>query len=152
MKEELKAAIRQAAAPLLEVGETIEVEASAAVGEVSFAKKMAQALVVGILTLGFVTAYSKPRVLFMVLTDRRLIFLEPSAMAGKPTSKVAAEIPRAALTTISSKPKRVLGITPTLVVDLGIAGAAKGLRLQFGTPVRAEGARIAEALAVHQPA
>jgi len=96
MKEDLRTAVRDAVAPALEVGEHVEIEAFGGVGQVSVKRMVATTVVVSALTLGTVMAVAKPRALFMVLTDRRLIFLEPSAMAGKPTSTIVFVLPREA--------------------------------------------------------
>ena len=146
MKEDLRTAVRDAVAPALEIGEQIEIEAFGGVGQVSVKRMVATTVVVSALTLGTVMAVAKPRSLFMVLTDRRLIFLEPSAMAGKPTSTIVFVLPREALSTVAAKRQRVLGIRPTLGLDLGIAGSEKGLRLQFDWD-RTDGDRLAAALA-----
>jgi hypothetical protein len=67
-------------------------------------------------------------------------------MAGKPTSTIVFVLPREALSTVAAKRQRVLGIRPTLGLDLGIAGSEKGLRLQFDWD-RTDGDRLAAALA-----
>jgi hypothetical protein len=143
--DKMKAAIRDAAVPSLGAGEVVQIEALGTIGQVSASKMVATATVTAVLTLGTVSMWTKPRALFMALTNERLLFLEPSVMSGKPTTKVVLSIPRSAVIAVECLPKRVLGVRPTVVVDLVLAGQEKAFRLQFG-PWREAGTLIADAL------
>lgn len=143
--DKMRAAIRDAATPSLGAGEVVQIGALGTVGQVSASKMMATAAVTAVLTLGTVSMWTRPRDLFMALTSERLLFLEPSLMSGKPTTKVVFAIPRSAVVAVESRPQRVLGVRPTVVVDLLLAGQDKAVRLQFG-PWRDAGAQIADAL------
>ena len=88
---------------------------------------------------GLIGAFFVPRKQYVVLTDRRLLFVEQNQMTGRPMPNLIGELPRSALKTV-----RVRGrLVP--VVTLSVAGEAKGLKLRVPWPVRRDAYTIAAA-------
>jgi hypothetical protein len=97
------------------------------------------------------TTITVPKRLWVALTDQRLLFFEPNAVSGRPTSKVVIQLPRSALTCTGTRPKMMMFMVPMLLADVVIAGNANGLRLTFPTAYRADGRQIAAALTMSAP-
>lgn len=148
MNKSLVGSINSAAAVVLDPGETVQVVASAMVGQVSAKKTIVAAAAVGVLTGGALTALVTPKKLYVVLTERRLVFLEGEKIGGKAKPVIYMEFPRSAVETVSTRTKRAVLVVPTLVAEFAIAGSEKGLKLQFPTVCRGEGQEIADALSV----
>lgn len=129
------------ATSLLAPGERIELASLAQVGTVAIGKQVAVAAVAGVLSGGHLIVAVRPKTHYFVLTDQRLLFLEASEWAGRPTSRVVGLIPRSAIMAVSNARKGFL-----LKFDLVIAGQAKGLRLTFPPQRHADGERMARAL------
>ncbi|MEV4433673.1 hypothetical protein [Streptomyces sp. NPDC049555] len=125
----------ETAFPLLFPGERVELITFAAVGKVSVRRQVATAALVGIATAGFMTMAVRPRKAYIVLTDRRLLFLDGETMSGKP-GKFMMEMPRPYVSASAPK-KGMFGLT--MVAELSLAGADKGLRLTFAATHREEG-------------
>lgn len=146
MNEKLTASVHEGAQSSLEPGERVELVASALVGELQMSSVMGKAFAATVLTAGMLTVFSAPKKLFLALTDRRLLFLEANAVTGRATSQLVSQLPRTHVRAIALRPKRTMLVIPTLIVDLEVAGAEKGLRLTFPTPCRTEGEQFATAL------
>src|SRR5437868_12293328 len=131
----------KAAAPVLEPDETIEVATVAAVGTVSMARKVATAAVVAIATAGMATAHISAKKRPIVLTNRRLLFLDTQGIFEKPASKILWAAPRPELRAErkSSLVWRAYELTDRNGTPL--------VRLSFPLPNRRAGDRIGEALA-----
>jgi hypothetical protein len=132
----------ETATPLLIQGELVELTTLANVGSVSVRKQALTAAVVGVLTAGTVLATVRPRQMYIVLTEQRLLFFDGSTATGKP-GKLLINLPRPYVS-VSEPRKGLLGLT--LVTQLSVAEQDKGLKLSFPTPCRAEGRQFAAAL------
>jgi hypothetical protein len=145
MKQKTLDAARAAAAPSLQPGELVELTGVASAGKLRVGKQLAQAAVVAVVTAGTLAAWTTPKKFYVVLTDRRLLFLEQHSLTGGPTTKLGLELPRAALSVQQVKVKPIMFI-PTLRVDLAIAGADNGLQLIFPAVAIPEGRQFASAI------
>ena len=95
LKERRRRQVLETAAPLLIQGERIELTTTANVGTVSVRRQVLTAAVVGVLSAGTVMATVRPRAMYVVLTDQRLLFFD------------AATATRPALLTFAQRPSRV---------------------------------------------
>ena len=134
--------IKKAATPLLEPGEAIEVATVAAVGKVSAKRQIATVAITAILTAGTVTAvtYSPKRP--VVLTNRRLLFLDANEVTGRPLEKLVGALPREGLR--AQRQQGLLWLKYDLIDDTG----APVVRLSFPVPNRKAGHEMAAALGV----
>ncbi|MEU6896155.1 hypothetical protein ABZ934_31305 [Streptomyces sp. NPDC046557] len=132
----------EAASPLLFQGETVELITCANVGSVSVRRQVATAVVVGLVSAGTMMATVRPRQMYVVLTDRRLLFFDASTSTGKP-GRLLMDFPRPHVSAGVPR-KGMFGLT--VVTELVVAGHDRGLKLAFPTPCRAEGRTLAEAL------
>jgi hypothetical protein len=132
--------IIKAATPLLEQGETIEVATVAGVGTVSAKRQIATAAVTAVLSAGMVTAVTYAKKRPMVLTNRRLLFLEANELTGRPLEKLVAAVPREGLR--ARRGRALLW----LVYDLIDTAGGGVLRLSFPLPNRKAGHQIAQSL------
>ena len=130
----------------LNPGESVEMVSVAMVGQLSVAKSVATGLVVAAATLGTFSAFVRPRKLFVILTNQRLLFLGANETTGRARRGIVMEFPREALSTQTARIKRALLLLPTALVDIAIAGMDKGIRLQFPMPARADGLQLGAAL------
>ena len=78
---------------------------------------------------------------YLLLTDRRLIFVAMNQATGRPVGQINAECPREVLT--AGPAMRGLLLT---TVDIAVAGADRSMRLRFPRPARADAFAIAESL------
>ncbi|GAA2723485.1 MULTISPECIES: hypothetical protein [Streptomyces] len=125
----------EAAFPLLFPGERVELITFAHVGSVSKRRQLATTALVGVISAGTVIATVRPRQMYIVLTDRRLLFFNGHTPSGKP-GKLLMDLPRACVA--GSAPKNgMFGIT--LAGELMVAGWEKGLKLRFPEDCREEG-------------
>ncbi len=134
--------IKKAATPLLEPGEVIEVATVAAVGKVSAKRQIATAAITAIVTAGTVTAVAYAPKRPMVLTNRRLLFLDANELTGRPQEKLVGELNREGL-----RAQRQ-GALLWLKYDLIDNNGAPVVRLSFPVPARKAGNQIAGALGV----
>lgn len=134
----------EAATPLLLPGEQVELITCANVGTVSVRRQVATAAVVGVLTAGTVIASVRPRQMYLVLTDQRLLFFDAATATGKP-GKLLINLPRPYVSATEPK-KGMFGLT--LVTQLTLAGQDKALKLAFPAPCRAEGRQMLGVLPV----
>ncbi|MEU6773350.1 hypothetical protein [Streptomyces sp. NPDC046759] len=135
--------LHEAVAPLLLRGEQVELTSLAGVGSVSVRRQALTAAVVGVVTAGTVVATVRPRPLYMVLTDQRILFFDGNR-GGKP-GPLVLNLPRPYVTAGNSK-KAFLGLQ--YVTHLTVAGQEKGLKVTFPVQHRGDGPRLAEALPV----
>ncbi|GHB50305.1 hypothetical protein GCM10010347_19770 [Streptomyces cirratus] len=133
----------EAVTPLLSEGERVELITCANVGSVSVRRQVATAVVVGLASAGTLMAAVRPRQMYIVLTDRRLLFFDASTSTGKP-GRVLMDFSRA-YASAGVPSKGMFGLT--LVTELALAGQDRGLKLVFPTPCRSEGRQLAESLA-----
>jgi hypothetical protein len=133
--------LHEATSTLLRAGEEIEVASFANVGSVSIAKNLAVMAIAGIVSGGAGFAMLRPKRLYLLLTNQRLLFVEQAGLTGRPTSKFAGEVPRDAIAGTTA-PRR--GVTTTF--DMVIRGRDKGLRLVFPRPMRDDGDKVAASL------
>jgi len=134
-------ALKVAVAPVLLDGERVELASAAMVGNLSTARVVAQGL----------ATFTVPKRLFVALTDQRLLFLEPSAISGRPTSKIVVQLPRPALACTGTRVRMMMFMLPALIADLAIIGSQAGLSLTFPVAYRADGQQIAAALTTSSP-
>ena len=132
--------IKKAATPLLGPGEVIEIATVAAVDKVSARRQIATVAVAAILSAGTVTAvaYSPKRP--VVLTKRRLLFLDANEITGRPLEKLVGALSREGL-----RAQRQRGLL-WLKYDLIDSTGAPVVRLSFPVPNRSAGHQIAAAL------
>lgn len=132
--------IKKAVTPLLEPGEVIEVATVAAVGKVSARRQFATVAVAAILSAGTVTvvAYSPKRP--VVLTNRRLLFLDANEITGRPLEKLVGTLNREGLR--AQRQRALLWLKYDLIDGTG----APVVRLSFPLPDRSAGHQIATAL------
>jgi hypothetical protein len=134
--------IKKAATPLLEPGEAIEVATVAAVGKVSTRRQIATVAVTTILSAGTVTAVSYSPKRPVVLTDRRLLFLDANEITGRPLEKLVGALHREGLR--AQRQRALLWLKYDLIDSAG----APVVRLSFPVPNRSAGHQIATALGV----
>ena len=135
--------VREAFAEHLVPGEQIRVVATSTVKQVTAKRMVATAAAAAVLTAGMLTVHVAPKKFFVVLTDRRLVFLGGNELTGRPNKKIVMELPVQALTVQSLRTKRVLLLIPSAVLEVAVAGSDKGLWMQFPTPCRDRAADIA---------
>jgi hypothetical protein len=80
MRNARKRRILDAVQPYLEPGETVHLITQAGVGRVSVKRQVGVGVAVAVVSLGQLTAIVQPRTLVLVLSDRRLLFIDPSAV------------------------------------------------------------------------
>lgn len=84
--------------PHLVQGEIVHYAVMGAVGKVSAKRQIATATITALVSLGTLVAVSRPNPVGIVLTNKRLLFLEASANAGKPRKKLVGSIPLGSFT------------------------------------------------------
>lgn len=142
MNEKRRQLLLDGAAPLLEADEKVEITTIANVGSVSVKKKVLTAAVAGIATGGLVTANVRPRQMYVILTDRKILFFDADTSSGRP-GKHMATLSREGVT--STEPKSAMfGLA--LGIDLSIAGQERDLKLVFPKPSKEEGHQFAASL------
>lgn len=124
-------------------GEEVQLASICNVGTVSLRKQATVAAVAGILSAGTVVATARPRQLYFVLTNQRLLFLGMAPMTGAPTAQVAFQVPRAAI--IETTGPNGAGFLKKSV-ELTVNGLDKTLQLVFPKPVHDDCAKLAAAL------
>jgi hypothetical protein len=129
---------------LLQVGEQVAIGSFANVGSVSLGRKLAVAAAAGVLSGGMLLMNVRPRRLYVVLTNQRILFLEASAITGRPTTKIAGQVPRGAIIGCTAPKRGVM-----TVFDVLIAGQDKALHFGFPRPLRDDGEKFAAAIGVY---
>ncbi|MFF3410770.1 hypothetical protein ACFYW8_32100 [Streptomyces sp. NPDC002742] len=133
----------EASAPLLLQDEQVELTSLASVGTVSVRKQALTAVIVGVLTLGMVMATVRPRAVYVVLTNQRILFFDGNR-GGKP-GKLLMNIARPYVTATAAR-KAFLGLKT--VTHLTIEGQEGSLKVDFPVQTRADGHVFAGALPV----
>jgi hypothetical protein len=142
MNEKRRQLLLEGAAPLLEADEKVEITTIANVGSVSVKKKVLTAAVAGIATGGLVTANVRPRQMYVILTDRKILFFDADTSSGRP-GKHMATLSREGVS--STEPKSaMLGLA--LGIELSIAGQERDLKIVFPKPSKEEGQQFAASL------
>lgn len=146
MSAKIEARFAKVAPAVLQPGETVGFATFAAVGRVSVKRQLATAAVVGVLSAGTISATVQPKPFYVVVTDQRLLVVEPHPMFNsKVTEKVVTAVPRGAVTL--ARPRHGLAAR----VDLAVDGWDKGLSLAFGIQRRGEAAAFAKFMAAPAP-
>lgn len=118
--------IRQAAEPLTQPGEVIEVVGEAVLGKFNVGKSVALGIATGIATMGLVSVMTSPVAQPIVVTTKRFIVLEiKKGIVDRPDSKIRLEIPRSEIRALPAK----LGLTYS--VDLTDVEGKKLTRMKF---------------------
>jgi hypothetical protein len=130
--------------PLLQRDERVVLASLAAVHTESVAASTGRqaATMVGsvLLSGGMAGAFTIAKRLYLVLTDRRLLFFETTPRAGRPQRELAAELPRAEL---RATPARSLLYK---TYRLTAVDGSPVLRLSFPLPTRRDGEQLAREL------
>jgi hypothetical protein len=142
MNDKRREILLKSAASVLDTGENIELTTLAYVGSVSVKKKVLTAAVAGIATGGLLMVNVKPRTMYIVLTDQRILFFDGNTASGRP-GKLTAVLRRELVTTTAPK-SGMFGLTQ--VIQLSIAGEERGLKAVFPKPEKAAGLQFAAAL------
>jgi hypothetical protein len=132
--------LAQAAAPHLRPGEFVEMGALTTVGSVSVKRQVLTGAVVGIATLGHVTATVRPAKRYLAATSQRLLFFDGETFFGRP-GKLLFSLPREAVAVVTSG-RRLLFYR----IELAVAGQEKGLLINFPITARATMEQIAASL------
>ncbi|MER7008534.1 hypothetical protein ABT297_36555 [Dactylosporangium sp. NPDC000555] len=125
MRQKLHDMAVTVATPLFGPGERAEATGRARVGRVSLARNAALAAASLLLSGGTVGMYQQKKSFYILLTNQRLLVLEPHWLTGRPTTQIVGEVPRQALAIAEAK----RGFMAT--VTLAIAGEGQGLRLSY---------------------
>jgi hypothetical protein len=80
MRNSRKNRIFEAVQPHLVRGEEVRLITEAGVGRVSVKRQIGVGVAVAVVSLGVLTAIAQPRTFVLILTDRRLLFIDPSAV------------------------------------------------------------------------
>jgi hypothetical protein len=143
MKESLQQQLRAVAKPALQDQEQVQLMTFARVGSVSAKRKLATAAVVGALTAGILIVNVRPRGMYIVLTDRRILFFDGDISAGGRPGKHLMTVPRDLVTVSEPKGK---GFGLAIQIELAIAGQDKDLRILFPKPSKEEGRQFTDLL------
>jgi hypothetical protein len=130
-------------APHLGQGEQVEATALGGVGSVSLARKAVTAAAVGIASGGMLIASVRPRPMYIVLTNHRILFVEQEQALGGVGKKILMSLERAAVT-VAQTGKGMLGLT--MRVQLEIKGEEKGLQITFPHASKTDGRKLIAAL------
>lgn len=145
MNARRRAKLLEGVAPLLEAGEQVQISTLATVGSVSMKKKMLTAAVAGIASGGLLTVNVRPRPMYTVLTDRRILFFDSTSTGGP--GKHMATLSRSVVT-ISGLKKAQFGLA--VVTQLSVANQERGIRVLFPAASKAAGREFAAALPLTQ--
>jgi hypothetical protein len=80
MRNSRKSRVLEAVQPHLMEGEEAHLITEAGVGQVSVKRQIGVGVAVAVVSLGQLTAIAQPRTFVIILTDRRLVFIDPSAL------------------------------------------------------------------------
>jgi len=136
MKAKLEQQLLAVAKPVLLDREQVQLMTFARVGSVSAKRKLATAATAAALTGGILIVNVRPRGMYVVLTDRRLLFFDgDKASLGRP-GKHLMTLPREQITASAPKGK-AFGLA--VQVELTVAGQDKNLKILFPKPSREDG-------------
>ncbi|MGI5242835.1 hypothetical protein [Dactylosporangium sp. CA-139066] len=125
MRQKLHTMAVTTSAPLMGPGEVVQATGRAQIGKLEIGRKVAMMAATAILSGGTMMASTQKKAFFIVLTNQRLLVLEPHWLTSRPTAKIVGEIPRHLLTIVEYK----RGVTAS--VSLAIGGDGQGLRLTY---------------------
>jgi hypothetical protein len=125
MRSARKRRILEAVKPHLVPGEQVHSITEAGVGQVSLKRQIGVGVAVAVVSLGQLTAIAQPRTFVLILTDRRLLFVDRSAVRRNGLDEVALALNLSALRT-----KRYRGLSLNKRFDLE-AYDMPPLRLNF---------------------
>jgi hypothetical protein len=125
MRNARKRRILDAVQPHLAQDEQVHLITEAGVGQVSVKRQIGVGVAVAVVSLGQLTAIAQPRTFVLVLTDRRLLFIDPSAVRRDGLDTVALALHLSGLRT-----KRYRGLSLNKRFDLE-AYDMPPLRLNF---------------------
>jgi hypothetical protein len=80
MRNSRKSRVLKAVQPYLMEGEEVHLITEAGVGQVSVKRQIGVGVAVAVVSLGQLTAIVQPRTFVLILTDRRLVFIDPRAL------------------------------------------------------------------------
>jgi hypothetical protein len=143
MKESLQQQLRAVAKPVLQDQEQVQLMTFARVGSISAKRKLATAAVAGALTAGILIVNVRPRGMYIVLTDRRILFFDGDISSGGRPGKHLMTVPRDLVTVSEPKGK---GFGLAMQIELTIAGQDKDLRILFPKPSKDEGRQFTDLL------
>jgi hypothetical protein len=132
--------ILSAVQPHLAQGEQVQLVTEAGVGQVSVRRQIGVGIAVAVVSLGQLTAIAQPRTFVLVLTDQRLLFIDPSAVHRDRLDTVALALNLSGLRT---RPYR--GVSLNKRFDLE-AYDLPPLRLNFPLSGRSDGEAIRAAV------
>ena len=89
MRNGKRSRILRAVQPHLVQGEQVQLITEAGVGQVSVKRQIGVGIADAVVSLGQLTAIAQPRTFVLVLTDRRLLFIDPSALRRNGLDTVA---------------------------------------------------------------
>lgn len=142
MKEARRDMLLAAATPMLQEHEEVQLTTFARVGSVSAKRKIATAATAAVLSAGILMVAVHPREMYLVLTDRRILFFDGHTATGRP-GKHLMTVQRDLLTVSSAKGK---GLGLAIEVELAVEGQDKNLKILFPTPSKEEGRQFISAL------
>ena len=125
MRQKLHDMLVQTAAPQLNPGETPSATGRARVGQVSVARNVALAAASTVLSGGTMGMYAVNKAYYVLLTNERLLLLEPHWITSRPTAKVVGDIPRQLVSVSDVKRGAMTSVT------LSIGSEGKGLLLRY---------------------
>lgn len=125
MRSARKRRILEAVRPYLAPGEEVRLITQAGVGQVSVKRQIGVGVAVAVVSLGQLTAIAQPRTFVLVLTDRRLLFIDPSAVRRNGLDTIALALNLSGLRT-----RRYRGLSLNKRFDLE-AQDMPPLRLNF---------------------
>ncbi|GGM04885.1 hypothetical protein GCM10010129_55560 [Streptomyces fumigatiscleroticus] len=133
--------LSESATPLLAPGEQVQFTSLVGVGSISVRAQVATSTLVAVVSGGTMIGALSPRPLYLVMTDRRLLFFDGNR-GGRP-GRLEMDLPRPYLS-VSGTKKAMLGLT--YVVHLAMAGQQQGLKVTFPVQNRSDGPRFVAAL------
>jgi hypothetical protein len=125
MRSAKQSRIVEAVRPYLAPGEQVRLVTQAGVGQVSVKRQIGVGVAVAVVSLGQLTAIAQPRTFVLILTDRQLLFVEPSSVRRNGVGEIALALNLSGLRT-----KRYRGLSLNKRFDLE-ADDMPPLRLNF---------------------
>jgi hypothetical protein len=129
--------------PVLQDQEQVQLMSFARVGSVSAKRKIATAAAAAALTAGVLIVNVRPRGMYIVLTDRRILFFDGDATSAARPGRHLMTVPRGRVT-VSAPKGKALGLA--IQVELTIAGQDKDLKIVFPKPSKEEGRQFIDLL------
>ncbi|HEY2507572.1 MAG TPA: hypothetical protein VGI58_13745 [Streptosporangiaceae bacterium] len=136
MKQKLEQQLQAVAKPMLHDQEHVQLMTFARVGSVSAKRKVATAAAAAALTAGVLIVNVRPRGMYLVLTDRRILFFDGDVASGGRPGRHLMTLARDKVTVSAPKGK---GFGLAIQVELVIAGHDKDLKVLFPKPSKEDG-------------